>query len=254
MKYNAALSKQNNDFGRRLASARAAKGYTLKEMSARLAARGVELGFRSYHKWEQGVTVPNAYQLFALCEILEIKNPGFYFAGSTLEELNEAGLKKLSDYRDDLIASGRYTIRPQPPAGGIIRLPLSIMPASAGPGAFLDGESFEDAEFPKEAVPSGADFALKISGDSMEPIYSSGQTVFIKKCSALTPGDVGIFVYDGNGYIKVYSEQAPPEGDERYFDIDGAVRLQPVLISYNKKYSPIAVSPDAEFEIIGRVL
>lgn len=71
----------------------------------------------------------------------------------------------------------------------------------------------------------------------------------------LNPGEVGIFIYEGDGYIKEYDEQEPdPEQREEYTDSYGKVHNQPVMVSFNEKYSPIVISPHSEFRIVGRVL
>ena len=66
---------------------------------------------------------------------------------------------------------------------------------------------------------------------------------------------IGIFMYDGDGYIKMYDEQEPCEAERYDFtDSDGTLHMQSVLISYNKKYEPKLVSPLVRFSIVGRVL
>ncbi len=98
-------------------------------------------------------------------------------------------------------------------------------------------------------------FGVRVCGDSMEPVYHDGQIAWIQECSELSPGEVGIFMYDGDGYIKMYDEQEPCEAERYDFtDSDGTLHMQSVLISYNKKYEPKLVSPLARFSIVGRVL
>ena len=77
-----------------------------------------------------------------------------------------------------------------------------------------------------------ADFVIGVSGDSMEPTFCDGDRVAVIKQKALHPGDIGVFMIDGNGYIKELGRN--------------------VLISHNSKYDPI---PFAEsICCIGRVL
>ena len=115
--------------------------------------------------------------------------------------------------------------------------------------------NFETISFPKSAVPDRADFGVRVCGDSMEPVYHDGQIAWIQECSELSPGEVGIFMYDGDGYIKMYDEQEPCEAERYDFtDSDGTLHMQSVLISYNKKYEPKLVSPLVRFSIVGRVL
>ncbi len=49
-----------------------------------------------------------------------------------------------------------------------------------------------------------ADYAIPISGDSMEPDFSSGNIVPVKSCPGVSEGEIGIFVLDGEAYIKEY--------------------------------------------------
>ena len=89
----------------------------------------------------------------------------------------------------------------------------------------------------------------------MEPVYHDGQIVWVRSCDSLIPGEVGIMMYDGEGYLKVYNEQEPAEAlQDAYTDSEGVLHMQPVLVSYNEKYAPKAVSPELKFSIVGRVL
>ncbi len=87
----------------------------------------------------------------------------------------------------------------------------------------------------------------------MEPVYRDGQIVWVHRCQSLLPGEVGLFIYDGSGYIKVYGEQTPEE-PEGFLDSAGVLRPQPVLISYNAAYPPRPVNPSLGFAVAGRVL
>ena len=165
----------------------------------------------------------------------------------------------MREYKEDLIASGKYRPAPAPAAGSNVlkfrEMPMSLLPVSAGPGAFLDENNFELRRFPADEIPDGAEFAIRISGDSMEPVYSSGQIIWVQLCKQLRPGEVGIFEYDGNGYVKMYDEQYPEETFlDEYTTSDGQVLPQPVLVSYNEAYAPRPVNPNTSFSIIGRVL
>lgn len=55
-----------------------------------------------------------------------------------------------------------------------------------------------------DSVPADADYAVCISGDSMEPYIHDGQMVFVKETQELYDGDVGIFCVDGAMYCKQY--------------------------------------------------
>lgn len=256
--YNAAAEHENNYIGKKIAEARKKKGLSLNEFSELLGGYGLAIQRQGLGKWELGIAVPNAYQLLAVCHALEIEDGIAYFTGypAKVQVLNDVGLQKLADYKEDLIASGRYKPKPAVKTQIIyIDKPVSALPASAGTGAFLDDDNFEMVSFPEKSVPDGADFGVRVSGDSMEPVYHDGQIVWVQACSALNPGEVGLFMYDGNGYIKVYEEQEPDETiRENYVSSDGTLHMQPILISYNKAYEPKVVSPELSFQIAGRIL
>ena len=89
----------------------------------------------------------------------------------------------------------------------------------------------------------------------MEPVFHDGQIAWVQQCSELKVNEVGIFIYDDEGYIKVYNErEAPEEIADQFTDSFGKTYPQPVMCSYNVKYDPIPISPEASFQIIGRVL
>ena len=249
--FNAPEAKANNMIGKKLLVERKGQKLTLNEISMKLKEYGLNMPVASLSKWENGVRVPNAYQLLAVSAVLGIEDTVSLFTGNQV--LNDEGRRRLAEYRKDLIDSGNY--RPEPVTRKIkyIQMPVSFFAASAGTGNFLDDENFEMMNFPEQSVPTGADFAVKVSGDSMEPVYADGQFVWVKKCTELMPGEVGIFTLDDSGYIKVYDEQEP-EDVEAYTDGDGAVHMQPVLISYNEKYNPIVVGNEQRLVTVGRVL
>lgn len=240
-------ARAENLVGERIAQARRDAGMSLEALSRRLADYALPISYKGLSKWERGETVPNAYQLMAVCLALDIRD-----LLDTAPELNAAGRRKLADYKADLIASGRYAPAAEAPLA-YMDMPVYYLPVSAGTGMFLDEDDCEMIAFPRASVPSGSEFGLRISGDSMEPVYRDGQIVWVQSCDTLRPGEVGIFVYDGEGYIKAYGEQEPDE-PEAFTDSYGVVRRQPVLISYNQKYAPRPVSPEAAFRIVGRVL
>lgn len=253
--YNAATEREENYIGARIAEARSDRRLSLADFSALLEEYGVSISAAGINKWETGRTVPNAYQLMTISYALGLEENMTFFS-STKPALNAEGRKKLADYKRDLMDSGNY--REQSPYSAALRYiskPVSCLKASAGTGAFLDEGNFEMVDFPETQVPKGAEFGIYVSGDSMEPVYHDGQIIWVQRCEQLLPGEVGIFTYDGEGYIKVYDEQMPDEDARWEFtDSSGAVRMQPVLVSYNKNYAPRPVSPHAEFQIVGKVL
>ena len=62
----------------------------------------------------------------------------------------------------DLIASRRYQPDTEEPAEiDYIMMPVSELPVSAGLGAFLEGEMFQQIQVPASSVPAGAEFGIR---------------------------------------------------------------------------------------------
>ena len=253
-RYRADKAKENNLVGRKIREARRRLNLTQPELRNKLAAYGVRIQTPAITKWELGENVPSAYQLFALCYVLEIPGGLSYFTGAVVPEqdaLNAEGKMMLSRYREYLESDPRYTVKKHRQEK--VQVKLSALPASAGTGDELFEEDYETIAFPKDMVPDGTDFAVRVDGDSMEPVYKDGQIVFIQKCESLRDGDVGLFIYEGKGYIKVYSEVVPDDEDiEEYLDSEGVVHPKIELNSYNEAYEPRPVT--SELIIVGRVL
>lgn len=245
-------AREQNLIGELLSEARRELGMTRGELSEALAACGVEISASGVSKWEQGTRTPTAYHMMALCRVLKLHDPLEMYA----EDLNAAGRKKLAAYREDLVASGRYRPERQRPVEvEYIEVRLYGIGVSAGTGAFLDSEDYELLRVPRDTVPTGTDYALRVSGRSMEPVYQDGQIVWVRETETIHPGEVGIFIHDGDSFIKLYQEQRPDAADiEELSDSYGNVRMQPVLLSYNPDYAPRVIRPSSYFKVVGRVL
>ncbi len=135
----------------------------------------------------------------------------------------------------DTTASERHIIRGSLPAGvGRRKISLYDMPVSAGVGEFLTESTGTEIFIPDAPKTREADYALRISGDSMEPKYHSGDVLLVESCDFVEEGELGIFVLDGSGYFKKYS------GDR--------------LISLNTAYAPIMLKDFSEVSCCGRVV
>ena len=254
--YDAAKEKENGIIGKKIQSARKECGLTLSDLSARLQSYGVKVSRGAASKWETGETVPNAYQLVAVINALGMDESVFNFMEDYVPALNEAGRRKVSEYREDLIATGKY--RPTPKRNSNIQyidMRISNLRVSAGTGSILDEGNFEKISFPKDKVPEDADFGIRVSGDSMEPVYHDGQIVWVQECERVGIGEVGVFICDGEGFLKAYDEQEPDETiAEDFTDSYGNIHPQAMLVSYNQAYETKVIPPDSELRVVGRVL
>ena len=79
-----------------------------------------------------------------------------------------------------------------------------VSPAAAGIAAPCEGEDYVLVPCPD--APKGAEFAVRIQGDSMEPFIADGSRVYVSRKSEVRDGDVGIFFADGGMVCKQYCE------------------------------------------------
>ncbi len=126
-------------------------------------------------------------------------------------------------YKDS--GAGRVTKR---------QIPLYDLPVSAGVGEYLDGDTAETLTVSINDSTSGADLALRISGNSMEPKYHDGDILLVQNAESVEVGELGIFILDGAGYFKVFG------GD--------------CLISLNPEYGRIMLKDFESVSCIGKVL
>ena len=112
------------------------------------------------------------------------------------------------DGQSDLLRYGRYltgleTFRlpEQEPVVDLIADYLT--PAAAGYASPIEGEEVQMIPRPADAPP-GADFCIRVAGDSMEPYIRDGQRVYVKRGAVLNPFDVGVFFVAGDVYCKQY--------------------------------------------------
>ena len=229
-----------NNIGEILNLRRKELGLSQSELAAKLGLNGIDITNQAISKWENGSTYPNAKQFLVLCRTLGIDDiNGTFLGGSSggiLAGLDEAGRRKAMEYIELLRDSGRYELKTAPDVR-LRSLPLYSLPVSAGTGQFLDSEDYEMTEVGPE-VSDSANFGVRVAGDSMEPRFHDGQTVWVSQQHSLMTGEIGIFLYDGNAYLK----QLAAKGDML------------VLHSLNPAYDDIPVSPELPLRVLGKVV
>lgn len=91
-------------------------------------------------------------------------------------------------------------MQPEEDAPAIIQLRRYSNPAAAGAPLWAESD-YEMIDYPVDVVPSKADFAVIISGESMMPTYPDGCTVFVRRTNEPSNGDVVIAWIDGEGTV-----------------------------------------------------
>lgn len=121
--------------------------------------------------------------------------------------------------RAELLAE-QASEQPEDQQEPMILLRHSLYMVSAGTGFDLDeGDSWDEVPVPDTPESRKADFCVTVSGDSMEPRFSGGDTVLVKTAPSVDKGQICIYRIESKGYIKKF------EGDR--------------LVSLNPKYDDI---------------
>ena len=117
-------------------------------------------------------------------------------------------------------------------------LPVYEAPAAAGTGlpVLTEEQVFEPYE--EGQIPGRSTFGIRISGDSMEPEFINGQTVWVRQQRSLMTGEIGIFLLNGESLCKKFEIR------------DG----ESYLVSFNPAYPPIHVLETDDVKLVGKVL
>lgn len=199
-------------FGQRLRERRMELGMSQAELAKAL---GVSLSAVS--NYENGQNAMREDVLLRLFQVLDVDPNYLYqdasmgrgFACSVEEKglvlkyraLSATGRQALQSVADALTAYQADLESPRP-APEVRQIPLYRCPAAAGYAAPVFGEDFDYIDVTGD-VPPGAELAVRIQGDSMEPYIRDGSVVYVNR-DPLASGDVGIFCVDGDMLCKQY--------------------------------------------------
>ncbi|EOS7878415.1 helix-turn-helix domain-containing protein [Enterococcus hirae] len=103
---------------------------------------------------------------------------------------------------------------------------------SAGTGEWLEDKIVDEVSY--EGVIPEHDFAVKVNGDSMLPLFEDGQVIFIKSTSDVRDGQIIVCQVNNEAFVKKLS------GNK--------------LVSLNKKYEDISICDTDDFKIYGLVV
>lgn len=82
--------------------------------------------------------------------------------------------------------------------------PYAQVAAAEGAGAFLLDDGYEEISVEMNKYTKQADVILKVVGRSMEPVIADGDRVLVRQQPSVRIGEIGVFVVDGQGYLKEY--------------------------------------------------
>ena len=225
-------------FGEKIKEARLAQNLNQEELAERIGSK-----YRSVSTWENGTAKPDYATLIRLCEVLKTSPNhllGFDLSVDTPSIEEWAILHKYRDIDEigkeavSAVLDAEYRRVAKPKKARLLRLDFYNYPASAGTGNFLETERPDEILVKECSEAEDADYVIPISGDSMEPTYHDGDKVFVEKCDSVEIGEIGIFIVNGEAYIKELGNKC--------------------LISHNEAYKPKKLSSDDSVYCCGRVL
>ena len=228
--------------GEQIKKYRNIKGMTQQDIADALG----ESSGRVIYNWEKGIGRPDCDKLARLCDLLGVSADELIGCKSMAQRPTATEWNTLQKYRaldehgkevvDYMIDSEykRVSTLTRKPKPRMLKIDWYALPASAGIGNILDSDLAEELLVPESAEAEQADFVISVGGDSMEPTYHDGDKVFVVKCDAVDIGEVGIFVVNGDVYIKELGNQC--------------------LISHNEKYKPIRIGENDSVYCCGKVI
>lgn len=237
------------EFGKILQKLREERRFTRENVAELLTSMGAPVNARHVQRWEWGHNFPTIPQFLYLCKLYCVKDVQKIFLNADLSrllakgKLNAEGVKKLREYMELLVLSGKFTgdAKPEHRKAPVVKLPRKIPyyenAVSAGLGAGIDTDELEMITVP-ECVPEGADFAVGVSGDSMAPTLADGDVIYVKAQNSVDPGDIGVFFLNGSVYVKEFRR----------------IGNKGCLYSHNSGYAPIDISEYEDFKVFGKVL
>ncbi|QZT30252.1 XRE family transcriptional regulator [Streptococcus suis] len=207
-----------------------------KMLSQSEIASMIGINRTAFHNWENGKSIPNQKNLTTLAKILDV--PVTYFESeynivNNYLQLSPDNQLKAEEYVEELLLSQQTS--------NVIPLfsvqVLSDIQLSAGLGeGFFD--EFETETIYSDEEQYGYDIAAWIEGDSMEPVYKSGEVALIRSNGFDYDGAVYALSWNDSVYIK-----------KLYRDEDGFR-----MVSLNKDYPEKFIPYEDEPRIVGLVV
>ena len=233
-------------------------------LSIRQLAEMMKVSYNTITNWEGNCARPNVDYTRELCEYLKVSAD--YLLGGEGDREADDGLDVderwlINSYRSFGRAGRRFVERAaqaeiertseigrfagnvasmanyshERPRRRTITLKEYAQAASAGFGDYLtDDDSYEAVELYDTDKTRRADMIIRVDGDSMRPDYSDGDRLLVMESDSIARGKVGVFVVNGDGYVKVF-------GGDR-------------LISLNKRYKDVVFSENDEIKCVGLVI
>ncbi|MBG9983307.1 LexA family transcriptional regulator [Aerococcaceae bacterium DSM 111022] len=231
------------NIGENIKNIRLSRNLTLEALANNLNAKypnGINFNKGKLSKWENNKEEPMLSSIRLLADYYNV----------TIEDLSKGNIKsninviyeKLDEVRQNNVLS--YAEEQLEEQNKVINLSDYLEEdlygyASAGTGQQVFDNPVETIRLHKSDVPTQHyDLTLQVVGDSMEPAFKDGEYIFIKKTESLRNGQFGVFIINGESYLKkVYVEED---------------HLR--LVSLNDKYEDLIFTEDEGITLVGQVV
>lgn len=222
---------------------RAEKGINQPQLAALIGVNK-----NAVSNWEAGRSRPDINTLPVLCAALGISISDFFGAEEGAGSLSREEQRSLSGFRHLTAANRQIVVRMIDAmlevqeeekrrfvAEKVRRIFRNEAKTAAGTGNPLDGSRRGRYEYLyTDPLIEQADEIITVTGNSMEPTFYDGDLLLVQYAQEIRIGEIGIFVADGDGYVKEYRE-------------DG-------LHSHNPRYPVLRFTEDDNVRCVGRVL
>ena len=205
-----------------------------KNMSLEDVGKLVGVGKSTVRKWENGmIENMGRDKIVALSKALDISP--IDILGMSEKDLPKSSIESIYNQLDQprkakVYNFAEYQLREQNKRP---KITIEIRGyVSAGTGEWLEDEIVDEVSY--EGVIPEHDFAVKVNGDSMLPLFEDGQVIFIKGTSDVRDGQIIVCQVNNEAFVKKLS------GNK--------------LVSLNKKYEDISISDTDDFKIYGVVV
>lgn len=234
-------------FSKNLKYLRKKFGYD-QQMFSTLVGRGVS----TISEWESGKYTPKAKILTKITEIFnvsldELLNSDLSTVESNNDETNILPIynalsnirkKKVYDFANQELAEQNNVIN----IANYKTTEIAVYGAvSAGRGEYLCTTNPEMVTI--EGTAPEHDYAVRVNGDSMEPLFQNGQFIFVKKVEGddeVRSNQIVIATFNGDAYVKKF--------------VADPINNKCKLVSLNPEYADIEINEYDEFNIIGIVV
>lgn len=229
-------------------------------------AEGLGVSRATVAGWETGHSRPDLDLLPSLCDAIGLSLNGFFGLGNASPEEERllaafrglppgdrqaliwqveallAGRRAESERRQAVRETGARGkgrsaaphVPRRPERSPLVSLYRSDWSAAAGTGVPLEGARGRRVWLRQDEMTCRADEIVAVNGHSMEPTFQDGDEVLVEHTARLREGEIGLFLVNGEGYIKEYRA-------------DG-------LHSHNPDYPTMTFGEESDVRCVGRVL